>query len=186
MKPYFSRYNKKFSSEWFYYVGFFFDHPHFHYDILLTIYEQQTEMERSTGSSFYKNGVGFADGVHSKKFTDLAEKVIEQRKSKDGINLTSKEASDVRLLFHYFPQYFQILQQRKSVQWRMLIGDMIAYSDACLEFEKTVFSLLLLYPDVSSELIDLSGSLKQGKPLSSARKELEKLTNQKFCQQELF
>ena len=147
----------------------------------------RTEIERVCGGSFYKNGVGFADGEHAKKFTDLAEKVIESRKAGSQLVFTSKESSDLRLLFHYFPQYFSLLKSNKPSSWKLLISDMTLYSDECREFERLVRSLLPLHPELKNELTDLSGSLKQGKPLSSAKKALQKLTNKEVnLQMELF
>ena len=162
------------SNDWFFYEGFLIDHPYAQLDILMTIFDEQSEEEKQSDSRIRRRGRGFFT-EHIGRLNPLSRKVRESRLKSAPLELTFKDKENLKLLGRYFDRYFQTVESRRLPVWRLLISDLVSYSDRCWKFEEAVFAAISWRPDLRVELNELSRSLRNGRPLSEAEKVYEKL-----------
>lgn len=162
------------SDDWFFYEGFLVENPYVQLDVLMTIFDEQSEEEKQSDSIIRRRGRGFF-AEHIGRLNPLARKVRDSRLNSASLELDFKERENLKLLGRYFDRYFRTVELKKLPIWRMLISDLTAYSDRCWKFEEAVLAALSWRPDLRIELNDLSRSLRRGRPLSEAEKIYEKL-----------
>lgn len=162
------------SNDWFFYEGFLVENPYIQLDVLMTIFDEQSEEEKQSDNTIRRRGRGFF-AEHIGRLNPLARKVRDSRLNSTPLELGFKERENLKLLGRYFDRYFQTVELKKLPIWRMLISDLLAYSDRCWKFEEAVLVALSWRPDLRIELNDLSRSLRRGRPLSEAEKIYEKL-----------
>ena len=77
-----------------------------------------------------------------------------------------------------------MMEANRPPVWKMLISDMVSYSDRCRTFEEAVLVAISWRPDLKIELNELSKSLRNGRALSVAEKLYEKLVGFKAIEDE--
>lgn len=161
-------------ADWFYFEGFLIDHRYIQLDVLITVFDEQTQEEKEQDRRVQHFKRGFLT-EHVRRLNPLARKVRQSRLKSEPLELTTAEKENLKLLGRYFERYFQIVEERKLPVWRMLISDLVDYSDRCRKFEEAILVAISWCPDSRVELNDLSRSLRRGRPLSEAEKIYEKL-----------
>lgn len=160
--------------DWFYFEGFLIDHCYIQLDVLMTVFDEQTQEEKEQDRRVQRFKRGFLT-EHIRRLNPLARKVRQSRLKSEPLELTTAEKENLKLLGRYFDRYFQTVELKKLPVWRMLISDLVDYSDRCRKFEEAILVALSWRPDLLIELNDLSRSLRRGRPLSEAEKIYEKL-----------
>lgn len=160
--------------DWFYFEGFLIDHRYIQLDVLMTVFDEQTQEEKEQDRRVQHFKRGFFT-EHVRRLNPLARKVRQSRLKSEPLELTTAEKENLKLLGRYFDRYFQTVELKKLPVWRMLISDLVDYSDRCRKFEEAILVALSWRPDLLIELNDLSRSLRRGRPLSEAEKIYEKL-----------
>lgn len=171
------------SADWFYFEGFLIDHRYIQLDVLMTIFDEQTQEEKEQDKRVQHFKRGFLT-EHIRRLNPLARKVRQSRLKSEPLELTAAEKENLRLLGRYFERYFQTVEERKLPVWRMLISDLVEYSDRCWKFEEAILVAISWRPDLKVELNDLSRSLRTGRPLSDAERIYERMVGFKAIEDE--
>lgn len=168
--------NQQFADIFPYFVQFVFDNIDIQVLILNTVYANQTVEEQLLDETIFGNGMGFAKGVDTTKYSAIAKK-WQQAQSYEVFDKT--ELAKLSTIHRYYPQCYGTIELMGTKELLQALDDRYKqYAAKCVELENDIANAKTEKNANIDALEAVKKKIGWGYPLARLRRDFETAQNQ--------